>query len=946
MHKLKFFITTGSLLLLLVSATAFRTDDKAAILAQTAVSGQSQSLLPSPDNAQHVAASQQTIDKKLEQSKSVLNVKLAEDSAIRARGGNLVPTDPSKGTGTLSAIQDVLKSYNVKKIDRLFQGDEAKLDQDHAIVSAKSGKKLKNLNTWLRIELRDEKSAELAAALKTLNVIETAYPEPVATVGATENYVPSQRYRNAAPVGVDANYAYASSAAGTRGENVKVLDVEIAWNHNHEDVSKLRLPGGASLTPESCESNTAEFNHGTAVTSIIAGDDNGFGVTGIAPQVTYQPVAACTTSIANAVDVARQNSVPGDVILIELHYYRALSDGTTSYDPAEYYQADYDAIRMATAAGRIVVEIAGNGNANFDDQSRFGAVFGPNGRPDSGAIMVGAGSPPALQDNYPFLCNTNLPARSRLSFSNYGSRVDVQNWGACVMAAGYQGIATVTDVNQQYTGYFNGTSSAGSITTGVVASLSSAYEAKYGIAPTPQYIRDLLKQTGVPQDTTTPGGSSGHIGPQSDLKAALSVIQNDTEPDPAPITSTETFQPSADATIRSEYPNTNYGTASKIDADASPVEHSLLKFTVSGTSGYTVKSAKLRLYVSNESSVGGSLYRTASTSWSETSVNWDTAPVADATPFGSIGEAADGQWVEVDATSIIYGDGTYSIRLTSSATNGVGYNSRNASSNKPELVLTLESGTSQPDTAPPSAPGNLTARPDSSSQITLNWTASSDDRGVAGYRINRGGTTIATNITGTSYVDSGLTASTQYSYTVVAFDAAGNVSASSNLASATTNSTVITPVTLSFTPTHDASIKQAYPTSNYGTATKLEVDSSGEHSLLMFTVSGSNGQLAQNAKLRLYIANSSPVGGDLYLTSTNTWSESTVTWNTAPAISGSKIASIGTVKSGTWVEIDLTSVVKGDGTYSLRISTTNSDGADYNSRQASSNKPQLVVTYQ
>lgn len=96
------------------------------------------------------------------------------------------------------------------------------------------------------------------------------------------------------------------------------------------------------------------------------------------------------------------------------------------------------------------------------------------------------------------------------------------------------------------------------------------------------------------------------------------------------------------------------------------------------------------------------------------------------------------------------------------------------------------------DATPPSVPANLTAAPASPSQINLSWSASTDNVGVTGYRLERctgvGCTSfvqIATPST-TSYVDSGRTSSTTYLYRVRAYDAAGNVSAFSASASATT----------------------------------------------------------------------------------------------------------------------------------------------------------------
>ena len=82
----------------------------------------------------------------------------------------------------------------------------------------------------------------------------------------------------------------------------------------------------------------------------------------------------------------------------------------------------------------------------------------------------------------------------------------------------------------------------------------------------------------------------------------------------------------------------------------------------------------------------------------------------------------------------------------------------------------------QPDTTPPSVPANLAAQAVSSTQINLSWNASTDNVGVTGYKIYRDGAFLKSS-TVTPVQDSGLTPGTTYSYTVSAFDAAGNESA-------------------------------------------------------------------------------------------------------------------------------------------------------------------------
>jgi len=89
------------------------------------------------------------------------------------------------------------------------------------------------------------------------------------------------------------------------------------------------------------------------------------------------------------------------------------------------------------------------------------------------------------------------------------------------------------------------------------------------------------------------------------------------------------------------------------------------------------------------------------------------------------------------------------------------------------------------DTGPPSVPNGVFATATSASTVAVNWSASTDDVGVAGYDVFRDGIQVAT-VAATSYADSGLTPGTTYSYTVAAFDAANNHSAQSAAAVANT----------------------------------------------------------------------------------------------------------------------------------------------------------------
>ena len=143
------------------------------------------------------------------------------------------------------------------------------------------------------------------------------------------------------------------------------------------------------------------------------------------------------------------------------------------------------------------------------------------------------------------------------------------------------------------------------------------------------------------------------------------------------------------------------------------------------------------------------------------------------------------------------------------------------------------------------------------------------------------------------------------------------------------------------TPIADAYVRSTQATKNFGKAATLQVRASQYRSYLRFTVSGVSGTVT-DAKLRLRVTDASVNAGRLY-TVTGGWTETGVTWNNAPVISGTPLASLGAATVGTWLEVDVTRLVTGNGTYDLAISDGNSDTTQFVSREGT-NPPQLVVT--
>jgi hypothetical protein len=339
---------------------------------------------------------------------------------------------------------------------------------------------------------------------------------------------------------------------------------------------------------------------------------------------------------------------------------------------------------------------------------------------------------------------------------------------------------------------------------------------------------------------------------------------------------TLTFAAAADASIKSNLPTTNFGRGTKLEVDGKPVKDYVIRFDVSGVGARTVTSAKLRLFCLDASPMGGAFHRVADASWGERTVTWQAAPVADAGTVATLGAVSANTWHEIDLTSFVTGDGSFSLRVTSSSANNAVFSSRETAA-APQLVLTLNStsdtspplvaitsptdgatvagttgvvvsasddtrvaavdlavdgsvrltDTTEPfgfswdtttttngdhtlttvardpagnattsapvqvtvanvnDTKPPDPPTGLAASAPSFDRVELTWTASSDDVGVAGYRIVRDGVEVGSSST-TSFTDRSVLPVSTYHYRVVAVDAAGNASTPSDEAVVTT----------------------------------------------------------------------------------------------------------------------------------------------------------------
>ena len=258
-------------------------------------------------------------------------------------------------------------------------------------------------------------------------------------------------------------------------------------------------------------------NHGAAAIGVVAATQNSYGMTGIAPNaqvgVSSDRYGTYATRV-DAISLATQKLNAGDILLLEMQQYTFEPFSTACgcpvpgcLVPIDVVESIFAAIQIVVAKGIVVVESAGNGATDLDAPC-FAGRFSRAVR-DSGAIIVGAGS---------------SLARETLSFSTYGTRVDVQGWGENVATLGYGNLAAVNgaaDARQYYTNSFGGTSSAtpmvaatAAVVQGVVKNLTGKYLDSKG-------MRAHLVASGVAQ----PSSTTRAIGPLPNLKAAIEGLK-------------------------------------------------------------------------------------------------------------------------------------------------------------------------------------------------------------------------------------------------------------------------------------------------------------------------------------------------------------------------------------------------------------------------------------
>lgn len=304
---------------------------------------------------------------------------------------------------------------------------------------------------------------------------------------------PEQGHLGPAPLGLDARFAHGVPGGDGAGQSVVCLDW--GWNLQHEALAAHapRLISGV---------NHSRFHHGTASLGVVVARGAGPCV-GVAPGVA---AVRCVSpwregggySTARAIADAVAAMAFGDVLLVNGQTHHL---GRRNM-PVEVLPPVFAAIAAATAAGVLVVEAAGNGEADLDAVTdEAGQRFldrGGGGLRDSGALLVAAAT-------------AEQPHR-RMGATSYGSRVDCFGWGGQVFTLS-------TDPAGAQSGYgdFGGTSSAAPMIAGAALALQGMAQAASGRRLSPAQLRAALSDPAT--GTSPPEPSRERIGVMPDLRA-------------------------------------------------------------------------------------------------------------------------------------------------------------------------------------------------------------------------------------------------------------------------------------------------------------------------------------------------------------------------------------------------------------------------------------------
>jgi len=172
---------------------------------------------------------------------------------------------------------------------------------------------------------------------------------------------------------------------------------------------------------------------------------------------------------------------------------------------------------------------------------------------------------------------------------------------------------------------------------------------------------------------------------------------------PPAVAAVTTLGPVADSYVQADLPGSNFGTATSLKVDGSPVTVSYLKFDVQGIAGAPAK-ATLKVFVPVATSTPINVRSVADSTWTETGLTFANRPATAATAIASPAPIAANTTLSFDVTSLVTGPGSVSFAVDTTSSTSKSLPSREATSDKPQLEIDTGGGTTPPPTGTPGAP--------------------------------------------------------------------------------------------------------------------------------------------------------------------------------------------------------------------------------------------------
>jgi hypothetical protein len=129
----------------------------------------------------------------------------------------------------------------------------------------------------------------------------------------------------------------------------------------------------------------------------------------------------------------------------------------------------------------------------------------------------------------------------------------------------------------------------------------------------------------------------------------------------------------------------NFGTSTQFRVDGSPIVRTYIRFNVQGLSG-TITRVRLRVFANSSSSSGYIVSGVSNNTWSESTINYNNAPPIGSSAGSSSGFSG-GVWTTVDITTLVTGNGTINMALTTSSSTAISLASRESGANAPQLIV-------------------------------------------------------------------------------------------------------------------------------------------------------------------------------------------------------------------------------------------------------------------